>query len=78
MNNKILVTINNLNDLTISIDQELLVPKTIKEEINNTYIVVPGDTLWSIAKNNNLTVEELKQKNNLTSNLLSVGQNLII
>lgn len=40
----------------------------------NTYIVKSGDTLWSIARNNGLTVDELKRLNNLTSNALSIGQ----
>lgn len=40
----------------------------------NTYIVKSGDTLWSIARNNGLTVDELKKLNNLTSNSLSIGQ----
>lgn len=43
-------------------------------ETSNTYVVKSGDTLWSIAKNNGLSVDELKKLNNLTSNSLSVGQ----
>ena len=42
------------------------------------YIVEAGDTLWSIARKNNINVDELKTINNLTSNLISVGQELII
>ena len=45
---------------------------------DNTYTVKSGDTLWTIAKNYGLTVNELKALNNLTSNLLSVGQELIV
>ena len=44
----------------------------------NTYIVKSGDSLWSISKKFNTTVDELKRLNNLTSNLLSVGQLLMI
>ena len=40
----------------------------------NDYIVKAGDTLWTIARNNGLTVNELKSLNNLTSNSLSIGQ----
>ena len=69
-----LIKINSLTDLTLQINQELLVPKTNK----NIYIVEAGDTLWSIARKNNINVEELKTINNLTSNLISVGQELII
>ena len=45
---------------------------------SNTYIVKSGDTLWSIAKKSGLTVDELKKLNNLTSNLLTIGQALKI
>ena len=72
-----LIDINNLTDLNLSIGQKLLVPKKdINEE--NIYITQKGDTLWSVAKKNNLTVNELKKLNNLDSNLLSIGQKLKI
>ena len=38
------------------------------------YTVKSGDSLWSIAKQLNTTVEQLKQLNNLSSNLLTIGQ----
>ncbi len=44
----------------------------------NIYIVKSGDSLYSIAKKYNTTVDELKKINNLTSNLLSINQKLII
>jgi N-acetylmuramoyl-L-alanine amidase len=44
----------------------------------NYYIVKKGDTLWSIARNYGLTVTELKELNNLSSNTLSVGEVLKI
>ena len=44
----------------------------------NTYVVKSGDTLWSIAKKYGVSVEELKEKNNLTSNALSINQVLLI
>lgn len=49
-----------------------------KKDNENIYTVKSGDSLWSISKQFNLSVEELKSANNLTSNLLSVGQKLII
>lgn len=67
-----LIELNNLTNLTISIGQKLLVPKKDIEE--KIYIVEKGDTLWSVAKKNNLTLVELKELNNLTNNLLSIGQ----
>ena len=51
----------------------------IKPNTNkNNYIVEKGDTLWSIAKKNNLTVNELKELNNLNTDILQIGQSLII
>lgn len=45
---------------------------------SNYYVVKSGDTLWSIARKYNLSVNELKALNNLSSNVLSVGQRLIV
>lgn len=73
---KDLIDINNLTTTTLQIGDKLLVP--IKTNVEQTYIVKRGDTLWSIAKENNITVNELKEKNNLTTNLLSIGQTIII
>ena len=43
-----------------------------------TYTVESGDSLWSIAKKFNVTVEELRIANNLSNNLLQIGQKLKI
>lgn len=45
---------------------------------SNYYTVKKGDSLWSISKQFGVSVNDLKDANNLSSNLLSVGQNLII
>ncbi len=39
-----------------------------------TYQVMQGDTLYSISKKHNLTVDELMKLNNLSSNAISIGQ----
>lgn len=41
-----------------------------------TYTVQNGDTLYSIAQKNNITVTEIKNANNLTSNVIYVNQTL--
>ncbi|RAR74217.1 glucosaminidase domain-containing protein [Flavobacterium aciduliphilum] len=40
--------------------------------------VSKGDTLYSISKRYNISIEDLKKKNNMANDSLSVGQNLII
>jgi LysM repeat protein len=45
---------------------------------NIVYIVQPNDTLWRIAALAGLTVEQLKAMNGLTSDIVSIGQRLII
>lgn len=42
------------------------------------YTVKYGDSLWSISKSNNTTIEKLKQANKLASNTLQPGQSLVI
>ncbi len=49
-------------------------PKDNKEA--KTYIVIKGDTLYSISKRFNLTVDMLKKYNQLKSNNINVGQKL--
>ncbi len=40
------------------------------------YQVVQGDTLYSISKKFNISVDDLRRKNNITDNAISIGQNL--
>lgn len=68
--------LNNLTTNLLSIGQVLLIPTNANLE--TTYTVQKGDSLYSIAKKYNTTVDKLKQLNNLTSNLLSIGQILIV
>ncbi|WP_394775574.1 glucosaminidase domain-containing protein [Flavobacterium sp.] len=42
----------------------------------NLYEVQQGDTLYSISKKFNVLVDDLKQKNNLSDNAISIGQRL--
>ena len=67
---------NNLKSNLLSIGQVLKIPKSSSGQI--TYVVKSGDNLYSIAKKYNTTVDEIKIKNNLKSNLLNIGQVLVI
>ncbi len=71
-----LKAINDLESDILSIGQILKVPSGLSNV--NTYTVSKGDTLYSIAKKFNVSIDEIKELNNLTSNLLAIGQKLII
>lgn len=74
-----LKSVNNLKTNTLSVGQKLVIPSiSVSPEVSDTYIVQKGDSLWSIANKFNMTVSELKNLNNLTNNLLSIGQVLKI
>lgn len=45
---------------------------------NTYYLVKSGDSLYKIAQENDMTVQELKDLNNLTSNNLRIGQRLAV
>lgn len=65
--------LNNLTTNALSINQVLKLP-IYNENTVDTYTVKSGDTLYSIANKFGLTVNELKSINNLSTNLLSIGQ----
>ena len=71
-----IMQLNNLTSTSLSIGQVLEIPA--KNVSSNAYIVKSGDSLYKIAQNYNTTVDELKKLNNLTSNLLGIGQILKI
>lgn len=50
---------------------------TPTEDVQN-YTVVKGDSLYSISKKFNISIDELKKKNNLADNILSLGQSIIV
>ena len=47
-------------------------------QISSLYEVQKGETLYAISKKFNISVEELKRKNNLPDNTISIGQKLIV
>lgn len=75
-----IVKLNNLKSTNLSIGQSLRIPEKYNSLNNGTipsytnYVVKRGDTLYSIARNNNLTVDQIIKDNNLANNNLSVGQ----
>lgn len=68
--------LNNLSSNVITKGQVL----TIKEDttVPNTYVVVKGDSLYTIGKKFGVSPEELMRFNNLSSNILQIGQVLKI
>ena len=68
--------LNNLTSDLLQIGQVLFVPTTTITPIYETYIVQKGDTLYGIARKYDITVDELKNINNITSNNLYIGQQL--
>lgn len=82
---------NKMSSTTLSINQKLIIPAileipqtpavteaTTTTTTINTHTVVAGDTLYSLAKKYNTTVDALKKNNQLTSDVLSLGQKLTI
>lgn len=74
---------NNLTGNVLSIGEQLYIPTgQISEDLigtdYNTYIVKSGDTLFSIANSYSTSVDNLKNINNLTSDILTVGQQLLV
>lgn len=70
--------INNLTSNMLSIGQVLKLPTQDKGEEMTMYTVQKGDSLYSIAKKFGITVDEIKSLNNLTSNNLAIGEQLMI
>jgi outer membrane protein OmpA-like peptidoglycan-associated protein len=64
-----------INDPSAISEDSTVIYKDVVEE---TYIIKSFDTLFSIAKNFNVTVNQLKEWNNLTNNNIIIGAELII
>ena len=83
---KQLKSTNRLRNDFLRVGQILRIPPTgevaVLTEYNTlqtqTYTVVAGDTLSEIAEKHKVSIRNLKRSNNLTNNLIRVGQVLII
>ena len=77
---------NNLKDsnirlgdkLKLQVSDEVASTETEKENESSLYIVKKGDNLTAIASANNVSVDDLKEWNNLTSANVKVGDKLKI
>lgn len=78
---KRIITVNQLDTTSLVIGQLLKIPtasSTNGSTDSITYTVQKGDSLYSISKKFNTTVDKIKQENHLKSNILSINQTLII
>lgn len=76
----ILKQLNGLSSDNLSIGQKLYLPNqgSVEKPDNVTYVVKSGDSLYTIARKYNTTVNDLMTLNNLKTSLLSIGQILKI
>lgn len=70
-------TWNGLQDNELTVGQSIIVKKGTPENAT-THTVEPKETLFSISKQYNVSITELKTWNNLSNNNLEVGQQLTI
>ena len=76
-----IMNLNNLSSDFLSIGQVLKIPTNNDNNYSDNYFnytVISGDTLYSLARKYNTTVSEIKKLNNLTSDILRIGQVLKI
>lgn len=72
---------NNIEDYAEAVVESITSYLGYPYEINKSsdeYIVKNGDTLYSISRKYNISVDELKRINNLVSNDLKIGQTLLL
>jgi len=79
-----IMKINYFTNSNLTIGQVIRIPETYTKEEElylpnyTNYTVKNGDTLYSIARDNDVKIETIIKDNALTSNNLSIGQNLKI
>lgn len=84
-----LMSINGLSTNLLQIGQEIVLPQEgpnedgstpnpVPEQTDGVHIVQAGENLWAIAHANGTTEEYLMAINGLSSNLLQIGQKIIL
>ena len=73
-----LLEYNALTSNDLIIGTTIKIPKKSSETKENIYIVKPGDTLYRVAKMYNISINDLMLANNLSSNILTIGEELVI
>ena len=75
-----LASLNGVNANTLQVGQKLIIPMNSGVNPDNMffYTVKKGDSLWSISKIYNVSVDSIKNLNYLTNNNLYIGQVLRI
>ena len=69
---------NNLTNDTLTIGQVLQIPTTNIDTTYQSYTIERGDTLYSIARRFNTTVNAILALNNIDSSNLQIGQTIKI
>jgi LysM repeat protein len=71
---------NNLKDNALSVGQDILIKKEApkQQQLKMTHTVAAGETLYSIARTYSVSVDQLKQWNNLQSNDVKLSQTLFV
>lgn len=81
---KRIMDLNYLKDTNLKVGEVIRIPETYTKEEDMylpnyiNYVVKKGDTLYGIAKSNNISVDTLIKDNAITNNTVYPGQNLKI
>ena len=67
-----------MHHLKLSLILTLLFFPPVLLYAQSEHIVAKGESLYRIAKNHNISIEDLKRLNNLSGNLINTGQKLIV
>ena len=73
-----LINFNQQGSTLLHIGEQLLIPINNQTNNNIQYVIKPGDTLYNIAKRYNTSVDEIKRLNNLSTNMLKIGETILI